>query len=166
MDEANRYKLADMVAILGRKETPSEADKTAGRIPNWVRFGLLRPIGPAHSGRGVHRSYDRYELGKAAVLVQLAKYHQPLSVLQMVAEWFDDGRPTESGAAPRAGAGRKRNIIKAHVETAWAGSNTVCLSVNPESKVISVSVGPIGELGKSEVCRLVLNITAVLRNLR
>jgi len=61
------FTLSDLAPLLCPEGDERGVYQTARRIQNWVTARLLHPVGGAHSGRGVHRHFDRHELGKAAV---------------------------------------------------------------------------------------------------
>ena len=85
MTSSTTHTLSELAPLLCPEGDERAVYKTARRIQNWVSARLLRPVEGAHSGRGVHRHFDRHELGKAAVLLELHRYQRPSKVLEIVA---------------------------------------------------------------------------------
>jgi len=140
MPELTCYTLAQLVAIVCPNEEKQAAYKSARRIQNWVTAGLLRPAGLTHGGRGVHRTYDHHEIGKAAVLMELHRYHMPIRVLELVAGLFDDARPIEESQfvsavrPPSAGQRLKQRKLARLLMQAWRSEGPVHLTMHAESE--------------------------------
>jgi len=130
-----RYTLAQLVDIVCPNEDERVEYRSARRFQNWVTAGLLRPVGDAHRGRGVHRIYDRHEIGKAAVLMELHRYQLPIGVLERVAGLFDDARPFGEGSvvravrAPSQGQRRRQRDLARPLERAWQAKAKVRLTL-------------------------------------
>ncbi len=92
MTSSTTHTLAELAPLLCPEGDERAIYQTARRSQNWVTARLLRPVGGAHSGRGVHRRYDRHELGKAAVFLEFHRYQMPAKALELVAGLFDDAR--------------------------------------------------------------------------
>ncbi len=74
MSSSTTHTLAELAPLLCPDGDERAIYQTARRVQNWVTAQLLQPVGSAHSGRGVHRQFDRHELGKAAVLLEIHRY--------------------------------------------------------------------------------------------
>ncbi len=136
MTSSTTHTLAEMGPLLCPDGDERAVYQTARRIQNWVTARLLRPVGGAHSGRGVHRHFDRHELGKAAVLLELHRYHMPTKVLELVAGLFDDARgPSQDFEikgmrGPSPGQIRQQRKLSKFLRRAWRGWNPVYLSLH------------------------------------
>lgn len=88
------YTASTLAESLVPSRSEAELRKLNNLVRNWAAQGLLRPLpGSGGKGKGVHRRYDRWEVYKAAVLLELTRYGLPWSVLARVAGLFDDTRP-------------------------------------------------------------------------
>lgn len=137
------YILSELAPLLCPEGDERAVYQTARRIQNWVTARLLRPIGGAHSGRGVHRHYDRHELGKAAVFLELHQYQMPAKALELVAGLFDDAREPNGDfeikgmRGPSRGQIRKQRDLAKLLRHAWRGRSPVYLTLNltPASEI-------------------------------
>ncbi len=136
MTSSTAHTLAELVPLLCPDGDERAVYQTARRIQNWVTARLLQPVGGAHSGRGVHRHFDRHELGKAAVLLELHRYQMPTKVLELVAGLFDDARgPSQDYEikgvrGPSPGQRRKQQELAKLLRRAWRGQTSVYLSLH------------------------------------
>ena len=143
--------------------------RTARRIQNWVTARLLRPIGGAHSGRGVHRQYDRQALGKAAVLLEFHRYHMPAKVLELLAGLYDDARkPSEDfevkeARGPSPGQKRQQRSLAKLLQHAWRGQGPVYLTLylTPVSE-IRAGFGTNLRLPRGSRSMVVVDLTEIL----
>lgn len=87
------YTASTLAESLVPSRSEAELRKLNNLVRNWAAQGLLRPLPGSGQGKGVHRRYDRQEIYKAAVLLELTRYGLPWSVLARVAGLFDDTRP-------------------------------------------------------------------------
>ena len=100
------YTLAELAPLLCPDCDEDETYRTSRKIQNWVTAGLISPVASKHAGRGVHRRYDRHELYKARVLLELGHYQVPNAVLSIVANLFDDVNPNRTSSLQRRSAGK------------------------------------------------------------
>ncbi len=143
MINSTTYILSEMASLLCPEGDERAVYRTARRIQNWVTARLLRPVGGAHSGRGVHRRYDRHELGKAAVFLELHQYQMPAKALELVAGLFDDARElkgdfeTKGMRGPSPGQIRKQGEFAKLLRRAWRGRSPVYLTLDltPASEI-------------------------------
>ena len=127
---------ATLAPLLAASSEEAEIKRMHNLVRNWAARGILKPLAGSGEGRGVHRRYDRQELLKAAVLLELTRYGLPWSVLERVAGVFDDARflpepiqQTLSEVALAKYEGRRaqqEEMIKAA-----AGGETAYLILNP-----------------------------------
>lgn len=75
------YTLKEIATLLSPSDDAETVEKLARQIRHWTNLDLLCPIGKKHTGTGISRRYDLDELRKAAILVELAHYRVPVTVL-------------------------------------------------------------------------------------
>ena len=172
MIKPTTYILSELAPLLCPEGDERAVYQTARRIQNWVTARLLRPVGGAHSGRGVHRHYDRHEFGKAAVLLELHRYHMPAKVLELVAGLFDDAREPNGDfeikgmRGPSPGQIRKQGERANLLRLAWRGQNPVYLTLDltPASE-IHAGFGTNLRLPKGCRSMVVVDLTEILSTL-
>ncbi len=136
MNSSTTHTLAEMGALLCPDGDERAVYQTARRIQNWVTARLLQPMGGAYSGRGVHRHFDRHELGKAAVLLELHRYQMPTKVLELVAGLFDDAREPGQDIeikglrGPSSGQIRQQRSLAKLLQGAWRGRKPIYLTLH------------------------------------
>lgn len=169
MSKTTNYTLAELAPLLCPEGDAQAVYQTARRIQNWVTAGLLRPVGQVHGGRGVHRHYDRHELGKTAALLELHRYHLPIRVLELVAGLFDDARESDEDAentkvrGPTPGQGRRQQELAGLLQSAWQQKRQVFLILNhPATGDLQVKVDTKAALADVDRSRVVVNLTAIL----
>ncbi len=166
------YSLSDLAPLLCPSGDERAVYQTARRIQNWVTARLLRPIGGAHSGRGVHRHYDRHELGKSAILLELHQYHMPAKVLELVAGLFDDARESngefeiKGKRGPSPGQIRKQRELAKLLRRAWRPGSQVYLTLDltPASE-IRAGFGTNLRLPRGSRSLVVVDLTEILSTL-
>lgn len=163
------YTLAELAPLLCPEGDKQEVYQTARRIQNWVTAGLLRPVGQLHGGRGVHRHYDRHELGKAAVLLELHRYQLPIRVLELIAGLFDDARESDEDPesakvrGPTPGQRRRQRMLARLMRSDWQRQRQVFLILNhPATGDLQVNVATEAALADGDRSRVVVNLTAIL----
>ncbi len=75
------YTLKEAVTILHRSGGEEEATRITRHIRHWTSLDLLIPEGDKHTGTGRSREYPVEEIYRAAVLLELAKWRVPTTVL-------------------------------------------------------------------------------------
>ncbi len=75
------YTLKEAVTILHRSGGEGEATRITRHIRHWTSLDLLIPEGDKHTGTGRSREYRVEEIYRAAVLLELAKWRVPTTVL-------------------------------------------------------------------------------------
>ena len=75
------YTLKEAVSILHRSGGAEEATRITRHIRHWTSLDLLIPEGDKHTGTGRSREYAVEEIYRAAVLLELAKWRVPATVL-------------------------------------------------------------------------------------
>ncbi len=166
------YILSELAPLLCPEGDERAVYQTARRIQNWVTARLLRPIGGAHSGRGVHRHYDRHELGKAAVFLELHQYQMPAKALELVAGLFDDARELKGDfeikgmRGPSPGQIRQQRELAELLGRAWRAESPVYLTLNltPASE-IRADFGTNPRLPRGSRSMVVVNLTEIFSTL-
>ena len=79
--EPRTYTLKEAVTILHRSGGEEEATRITRHIRHWTTLDLLVPVGDKHTGTGRSREYPVEEVYRAAVLLELAKWRVPVTVL-------------------------------------------------------------------------------------
>ncbi len=136
MTGSTTHTLAELAPLLCPDGDERAIYQTARRIQNWVTARLLEPLGGAHSGRGVHRHFDRHELGKAAVLLEFHRYQMPTKVLELAAGLFDDAREPSQDIeikgvrGPSPGQKRQQRSLAKLLRRAWSGRKPVYLTLH------------------------------------
>jgi hypothetical protein len=87
------YTLKEMVAALAPLNADDNSAPLARQLRHWTNSGLLSPVGKRHTGTGTSRRYTPDEVRKAAILVELAHYRVPTTVLQDSFELFSEDWP-------------------------------------------------------------------------
>ncbi len=172
MSNTTIYSLSELAPLLCPSGDDRAIYQTARRIQNWVTARLLRPIGGAHSGRGVHRHYDRHELGKAAVFLELHQYHMPAKVLELVAGLFDDAREPngdfeiKGARGPSPGQNRRQRSLAKLLRRAWHGQSSVYLTLDLTSaSEIRAGFGTNLQLPRGSRSMVVVDLTVILSTL-
>ncbi len=80
-EQPRTYTLKEAVSILHRSGGEEEATRITRHIRHWTSLDLLVPIGDKHMGTGRSREYPVEEIYRAAVLLELAKWRVPVTVL-------------------------------------------------------------------------------------
>ncbi len=153
------YTLKEAVTILHRSGGSEEATGITRHIRHWTNLDLLMPVGDKHTGTGRSREYPVEEIYRAAVLLELAKWRVPTTVLadtfrQFAAdfekEWLHAVQGTEA----------------VFVTMTWSEGLTVWnIAVGePELFMLDDPV-PKNALG-GPASAIVINLTLVLRGLR
>ena len=75
------YTLKEAVTILHRSGGAEEASRITRHIRHWTSLNLLVPVGDKHTGTGRSREYPVEEIYRAAVLLELANWRVPVTVL-------------------------------------------------------------------------------------
>ena len=75
------YTLKEVVTILHRSGEEDEAISITRHIRHWTSLDLLVSVGDKHGGTGRSREYLVEEIYRAAVLLELAKWRVPTTVL-------------------------------------------------------------------------------------
>ncbi len=172
MTSSTTHTLAEFAPLLCPEGDEREVYQTTRRVQNWVTARLLRPVGGAHSGRGVHRHFDRHELGKAAVLLELHRYSMPTKVLELVAGLFDDAREPSKDVeikglrSPSPGQKNQQRALTKLLRRAWSGRNPVYLTLSlAPGDEIRAGFGTNLRLPKGSHSVVVVNLAGILSTL-
>ncbi len=172
MTSSTTHTLAEMGPLLCPDGDERAVYQTARRIQNWVTARLLQPMGGAYSGRGVHRHFDRHELGKAAVLLELHRYQMPTKVLELVAGLFDDARELSEDfevkqvRGPSSGQKCQQRSLANLLQGAWRGRKPIYLTLHlaPDGE-IRADFGPNLRLPKGSRSVVVVDLAEILSTL-
>jgi len=93
--EPRTYTLKEAVYALNRSGSSEEAARLTRHIRHWTTMDLLKPEGKKHTGTGRSREYSADTIYRAAVLVELARYRVPITVLADAFSRFTDGNEVE-----------------------------------------------------------------------
>ena len=89
------YTLKEAVFALNRSGSAEEASRLTRHIRHWTSMDLLKPEGAKHTGTGRSREYSADTIRRAAVLVELAKWRVPMTVLADAFATFTDDSQDE-----------------------------------------------------------------------
>ena len=166
MSTKKTFKLAELAPLLCPDCDEETTYRVSRKIQNWVTAGLIRPVGDKHSGRGVHRQYDDYELCKARVLLELGHFHVPNTVLQLAADLLDDCNPARESQLTRRSEGRQSRIDKMTclMMGAIKGEKTVYLMVEQSGTgTLSATFSTDSKINPEWRSAVVLNLTQVIK---
>lgn len=103
--------LSTVTAILGRAFGIGQPKTIMRQVRHWTVTGLLQPAKKS-PGTGRSRQYPIYQVHKAAVLVELARYGMTVGLSESVAEWFDHLHELRHPLLELAASGRCRVYLK------------------------------------------------------
>ena len=161
------YTLSEAVECLWPAASQREANPVRRKIQNWVTAGLVEPIGQKHGGRGAHRKFDDYEIWKIAVLLELGPYRVPVTVMNLVADLFNDTR-LEARSKVRKNS-LKRLTIDGYAELmdeAKLGNRPIYLRIyNAPEGLPRADFGTSSDLEPGSLSAIVVEIGAIWRAL-
>ena len=153
------YTLKEAVSILHRSGGEEEASRITRHIRHWTSLDLLIPEGDKHTGTGRSREYRVDEIYRAAVLLELAKWRVPVTVLedtfrQFTADFEEQWLLVVQGTAA------------VYVTMTWNEGLTVWnIAVGEPELFMLDDPAPKSEFG-GPASAIVINLTLVLRGLR
>ncbi len=153
------YTLKEAVTILHRSGGAEEASRITRHIRHWTSLDLLIPEGDKHTGTGRSREYAVEEIYRAAVLLELAKWRVPDTVL---ADTFRDFTLSyeEQWLLAIQGTGA------VFVTMTWSDGLTVWnIAVGEPELFMLDDPTPKGSLG-GPASAIVINLTRCLHGLR
>lgn len=153
------YTLKEAGTILHRSGGEEGATGITRHIRHWTSLDLLVPVGDKHTGTGRSRAYPVEEIYRAAVLLELAKWRVPTTVLadtfreftvKFKKEWRLAVQGTES----------------VYVTMTWSDGLTVWnIAVGePELFMLDDPAAKSGPSGPASA--IVINLSSVLHGLR
>ena len=89
------YTLKEAVFALNRSGTVEEASRLTRHLRHWTSMDLLKTEGKKHTGTGRSREYSADTIRRAAVLVELARWRVPMTVLADAFATFTDDSEAE-----------------------------------------------------------------------
>ena len=153
------YTLKEAVSILHRSGGQEEASRITRHIRHWTSLDLLVPVGDKHTGTGRSREYPVEEIYRAAVLLELAKWRVPATVLaetfrQFLLDFEKDWLLAVDGSAA------------VYLTMTWSEGLTVWnIAVGEPELFMLDDPAPKSALG-GPASAIVINLTLVLRGLR
>jgi len=153
------YTLKEAVVILHRSGGEEEATNITRHIRHWTNLDLLVPVGDKHTGTGRSREYPVEEIYRAAVLLELAKWRVPTTVLADTFRQFAADFEKEWLLAVQ-------DTKVVYVTMTWSEGLTVWnIAVGAPELFMLNDPAPKSGLG-GPASAIVINLTQVLRGLR
>lgn len=153
------YTPKEIVTILNRRGMPDEHDRLLRHIRHWTSMDLLATVGDKHVGTGRAREYAKEEIYRAAVLVELAKWRVPMTVLSDTFRGFTKDYDDEWQLALEGSQ-------TVYLTMSWSDSLTVwSLAAGEPALYMLESPTPEKDFG-GPGSAIVINLSRVLRGLR
>ena len=153
------YTPKEAVTILNRRGRPDEHDRLLRHIRHWTSMDLLVPEGDKHVGTGRAREYAKDEIYRAAMLVELARWRVPMTVLADTFRSFAKKYQKEWAIA-------LEGPESVYVTLAWEESLTVWnISVGRPELFMLEDTQP-SDVPSEPASAIVINLSRVLRGLR
>ena len=153
------YTPKEVVTVLNRRGMPDDHDRLLRHIRHWTSMDLLVTVGDKHVGTGRAREYAKEEIYRAAVLVELAKWRVPMTVLSETFREFalnheEDWRLAVEGAD------------SVYMTMSWSEGLTVW-NIREGQPALYMLESPTPEKDFREPgSAIVINLSRVLRGLR
>ena len=169
MSARKTYTLAEIIPLLCPENDEQEAYRISRKLQNQATVGIIHPITSQHSGRGVRRRYDKYELYKARVLLEMEPYHAPNSVLRLVADLFDDSNPDRSSPLSRDSTSRKKakKRLSQYMSAAIDGKQSIYLIINVNgARGLQAFFSKENKIDSTWRSAIMLNLTEIIRTVK
>lgn len=75
------YTLKELATLLSPTRDADAIARLSRQLRHWTNQDLLETVGAKHTGTGTSRRYDPEQARRAAILMELNRYHVPVSVL-------------------------------------------------------------------------------------
>ncbi|WP_374631659.1 hypothetical protein [Ferrovibrio sp.] len=75
------YTLKELATLLSPQKDAEAVSRLARQLRHWTNEDLLQTVGAKHTGTGVSRRYAPEQVRLAAILMELNRYHVPITVL-------------------------------------------------------------------------------------
>jgi hypothetical protein len=160
------YTLREAVRALVRSSTEDETARVTRHIRHWTSLDLLIPEGDKHSGTGRSREYRVEEIYRAAILLELAKWRVPMTVLAETFRSFTRDFEAQWQLALHGTEAVYLTMTWSEGLTVWnlaAGEPKLHMLNDPSFKLQDPNSKP--DLS-SPASAIVINLTALLRGLR
>ena len=160
------YTLAEITAKLCPDCNEQESYRVSRKVQNQVNAGLIRPVKNQHTGRGVHRRYDQFELYKSKVLLEMHPFQAPNSVLKFISDLFDDCNPGRNSSLTRDSASRSKAKQKRRqcMSDAIDGKQDILLTINSDqSRGLQANLCTAKEFDPAWRSSILINLTEVFR---
>ena len=156
--EPRTYTLKEAVTILHRSGGEEEATRITRHIRHWTTLDLLVPVGDKHTGTGRSREYPVEEIYRAAVLLELAKWRVPVTVLADTFRAFTVNFEQEWLLAVDGSAA-------VYVTMTWSEGLTAWVIAIDEPELFMLD-DPMESGNGGPASAIVINLTQVLHGLR
>ena len=169
MNENESYALAEITLKLCPECNEQESNRVSRKVQNQVNAGLIRPIKNQHTGRGVHRRYDQFELYKAKVLLEMHPFQAPNSVLKFISDLFDDCNPDRNSSLTRDSTSRSKakQKIGQYMSDAIDGKQDILLTINSDqSRGLQANLCTAKEFDPAWRSSILINLTEVFRAIK
>ena len=166
MNESESYTLAEITLKLCPECNEQESYRVSRKFQNQVNAGLIRPVKNQHTGRGVHRRYDQFELYKAKVLLEMHPFQAPNSVLKLIAILFDDCNPDRNISLTRNSTSRsnEKQRRRQYMSDAIDGKQDILLAINSDqSRGLQANLCTAKEFDPAWSSSILINLTEVFR---
>jgi len=160
------YTLAEITAKLCPDCNEQESNRVSRKVQNQVNARLIRPLKNQHTGRGVHRRYDQFELYKAKVLLEMHPFQVPNSVLKFISALFDDCNPDRNSSLTRDSTSRSKakQKIRQCISDAIDGKQDILLTINSDqSRGLQANLCTAKEFDPAWRSSILINLTEVFR---
>ena len=166
MTSNSTYTLAEITAKICPDCNEQESYRVSRKVQNQVNAGLIRPVKNQHTGRGVHRRYDQFELYKSKVLLEMHPFQAPNSVLKFISDLFDDCNPGRNSSLTRDSASRSKAKQKRRqcMSDAIDGKQDILLTINSDqSRGLQANLCTAKEFDPAWRSPILINLTEVFR---
>jgi len=163
------YTLAELTPLLCPNCGEDEAYRISRKVQNQVNVGLIHPIVSKHTGRGVHRKYARIEVYKARVLLELEPFQVPNTVLQHVANFFDDANPDRKSPLTRQSTRKKeqkKNLSDLLSNTIKDKQDSFLIINNSGSGGLQAYFGTDRDVNPTWLSAIILNLREIFRTVK
>jgi hypothetical protein len=98
MNEAG-YSISDIAAAICRAADIQDVTPLLRAIRYWASEGILRPLGPLHTGRGRDRLFCRQEILRTAILHEMSKWNLTVGTMKILMAEIDKEAISQCGGS-------------------------------------------------------------------
>ena len=169
MSNIETYTLAEITSLLCPDCDERKTYRVSRKIQNQVSSKLILPLKSHHTGRGVHRLYDRYEVYKARALLELGQFQIPVEVLELVADLFNYLNPHRDSELRRESSGKRkvREKLRNYMADAIDNKDTILLLINSDkTKPLTANLVRAKEFKPVWTSAIMLNLTEIIQSIK